>query len=296
MTETPAHSLETVWLIQATYAPDAAETRTPFRATHLARIAELQAAGVVVEAGAFTDVSSSMLLVRADSEQAALDIARQDVYMQNGVWVELRAKPFGRVRLWSRQAGGARRRLAIIRRWSADRRTRALGATRTRSDPRRSSVTRGRASRRRIATPLEPRSAAERESAAHTPRPRGPGASAISRAASCRRTASSGTTRSRAAFRARTSSSAGPARSPPRGRRPHAPSGRAASGVPLEARGVHDRGATAAQAGPEVAMQRGERRPGRALVRRIAGDPLAVGVRRQHLVRREQPGRQRGLA
>jgi len=101
MTETPAYSLETVWLIQATYAPDAAETRTPFRATHLTRIAELRAAGVVVEAGAYTDVSLSMLLVRADSEQAALDIARQDVYMQNGVWVELRAKPFGRVRLAS---------------------------------------------------------------------------------------------------------------------------------------------------------------------------------------------------
>ena len=99
MSETPAHSIEVVWLIQATYAPDAAETRVPLRAAHLAKVAELKAAGVIVEAGAFTDVSSSMLLVRAESEQAALDIARQDVYMQNGVWVELRAKPFGRVRL-----------------------------------------------------------------------------------------------------------------------------------------------------------------------------------------------------
>jgi uncharacterized protein len=99
MTTTPAHSLEAVWLVQATYAPDAAETRVPIRSAHLARIAELKAAGVVVEAGAFTDVTSSILLVRAESEQAALDIARQDVYMQNGVWVELRAKPFGRVRL-----------------------------------------------------------------------------------------------------------------------------------------------------------------------------------------------------
>jgi uncharacterized protein YciI len=99
MSETPAHSIEVIWLIQATYAPDAAETRAPFRAAHLAKVAELKAAGVIVEAGAFTDVSSSMLLVRAESEQAALDIARQDVYMQNGVWVELRAKPFGRVSL-----------------------------------------------------------------------------------------------------------------------------------------------------------------------------------------------------
>jgi uncharacterized protein YciI len=99
MTEMPAHSLETVWLIQATYAPDGAETRAPFRAAHLARAAELKAAGVVVEIGAFTDVTASILIVRAGSEEAALDIARQDVYMQNGVWVELRAKPFGRLRL-----------------------------------------------------------------------------------------------------------------------------------------------------------------------------------------------------
>jgi uncharacterized protein YciI len=53
----------------------------------------------MVEAGAFTDVSSSILIVRAESEEAALDVARSDVYMQNGVWVELRARPFGRVRL-----------------------------------------------------------------------------------------------------------------------------------------------------------------------------------------------------
>ena len=99
MSSTPAHSIELVWLVQATYTPDGAEARTPYRAAHLAKVAELKAAGVIVEAGAFTDVSSSMLLIRAESEQAALDIARADVYMQNGVWVELRAKPFGRVRL-----------------------------------------------------------------------------------------------------------------------------------------------------------------------------------------------------
>jgi uncharacterized protein len=99
MTETPAYSLETVWLIQATYAPDGAETRVPHRTAHLARVAELIAAGVFVEVGAFMDVSASILIVRAESEEAALDIARQDVYMQNGVWVELRAKPFGRIRL-----------------------------------------------------------------------------------------------------------------------------------------------------------------------------------------------------
>jgi uncharacterized protein YciI len=99
MAETPAHSIEPVWYVQATYAPDAAETRTPFRARHLARAAELKAAGVIVEVGAFADVSASVLLIRAATEQEALDVCRGDVYMQNGVWVELRARPFGRIRL-----------------------------------------------------------------------------------------------------------------------------------------------------------------------------------------------------
>jgi uncharacterized protein YciI len=99
MADTPAHSIEPVWLVQAMYAPDGAETRVPFRARHLARAAELKATGVIVEVGAYADVSASVLLIRAASEQDALDVCRGDVYMQNGVWVELRAKPFGRIRL-----------------------------------------------------------------------------------------------------------------------------------------------------------------------------------------------------
>lgn len=95
MPETPP--IEPIWLIEATYAPDAAETRVPFRAAHLTRLVELKDAGVVVEAGAFTDVSASIILLRAESEEAALAICRDDVYMRNGIWVEVRARPFGRV-------------------------------------------------------------------------------------------------------------------------------------------------------------------------------------------------------
>jgi uncharacterized protein YciI len=89
---------EPVWLVEATYAPDAAETRVPFRAEHIARLQELKRQGIIVEAGAFADVSSSLAIIRAADEQAALDVCRADVYLRNGVWVELRARPFGRVR------------------------------------------------------------------------------------------------------------------------------------------------------------------------------------------------------
>lgn len=95
----PAHSIESVWLVEATYAPDAAETRVPLRARHLDRIALLKAGGQVIEAGAFLDMTSSLLLVRAETEADALEIARSDVYLQHGVWVEVRARPFGRVAL-----------------------------------------------------------------------------------------------------------------------------------------------------------------------------------------------------
>jgi uncharacterized protein YciI len=90
-------AIESVWLIEASYAPDAAETRKPFRAEHLARILELRDAGVIIEAGAFPDVSASVVLLRAASEEQALAICRDDVYLRNGVWVELRARPFGLV-------------------------------------------------------------------------------------------------------------------------------------------------------------------------------------------------------
>lgn len=97
MSDSPPATIEPVWFVEATYAPDAAETRVPFRAEHLAGCAARLAAGTYVEVGAFADVSASIILVRAASEAEALEIVRDDVYLRNGVWVELRARPFGRV-------------------------------------------------------------------------------------------------------------------------------------------------------------------------------------------------------
>jgi hypothetical protein len=93
----PGIAVETAWVVEATYAPGGAEARAPFRAEHLARIVRLKAEGTVIEAGAFTDVSRSILLLRVASEEDALAIAREDIYLREGVWVEVRAAPFGRV-------------------------------------------------------------------------------------------------------------------------------------------------------------------------------------------------------
>lgn len=99
MTDRPTATIEPIWLVEATYAPDGADARTPFRAEHIARAAERIASGTYVEVGAFADVSSSIILVRAETEEAALALVRDDVYLRNGVWVELRARRFGRIRL-----------------------------------------------------------------------------------------------------------------------------------------------------------------------------------------------------
>lgn len=90
-------ALEQIWVVEATYAADAAERRSPFRAEHLARLRQLKATGTLVEAGGFADLTASLLLVRGDSEEGVLEVCRADVYFGNGVWTSLRARPFGRV-------------------------------------------------------------------------------------------------------------------------------------------------------------------------------------------------------
>lgn len=96
--EAAALPIESVWFVEVTYAPDAADARRPFRAEHIAGIQARLASGQYVEAGAFTDVSASVVIVRASTAQEAVALVADDVYMRNGVWVEVRARPFGRVR------------------------------------------------------------------------------------------------------------------------------------------------------------------------------------------------------
>jgi uncharacterized protein YciI len=95
----PGVDIEKVFLVEAQYTPQAPERRPAVRAEHLARIAELQRAGAIVAAGAYSDaMTSSILLVRADDAAAAVALARADVYVRAGVWGDISARPFGLVR------------------------------------------------------------------------------------------------------------------------------------------------------------------------------------------------------
>jgi hypothetical protein len=90
-------AIETIWAVEATYGSDAAERRPAVRQEHLRRIGELRAAGTIVEAGGYADMSGSLLLVRAPDEASALAILQGDVYARSGVWTGFRARALGRV-------------------------------------------------------------------------------------------------------------------------------------------------------------------------------------------------------
>lgn len=72
-------TIESVWLVECRYAPDGADTRTPFRSEHIRVAAERIADGRYVEVGAFADVSASIIIVRAGSEAEAVALVSDDV-------------------------------------------------------------------------------------------------------------------------------------------------------------------------------------------------------------------------
>ncbi len=96
--EIPADiAIETVYMVEATYTPEAAERRPAVRPQHLAHVGKLRDAGVIVEAGGHLDLSTALLIVRAGSAEEAVALFLDDVYTTTGVWTDLRAKPYGRV-------------------------------------------------------------------------------------------------------------------------------------------------------------------------------------------------------
>jgi len=88
-------AIESLWAIEADYASDAAERRPAVRLEHLTRIGRLMEAGTMVLAGAYADMSGSLLVVRAADEAAALAIVRDDVYARAGVWTGFRVRAIG---------------------------------------------------------------------------------------------------------------------------------------------------------------------------------------------------------
>ena len=98
MTDIPdGVSIETVWLVEVPYTPEAPDRRPLHRQVHLGRLATLIQGSVVIEAGGAQDWSKAVLLMRTSTADEALAIIEEDVYTLEGVWHSPTARPFGRV-------------------------------------------------------------------------------------------------------------------------------------------------------------------------------------------------------
>jgi uncharacterized protein YciI len=90
--------VETIYIVEISYTPEAATRRPAVRLEHLGRIGRLLTEGRIVEAGGYLDFSTAILWVRASSEAEAVALVRDDIYVREGVWLDdARARPFGRV-------------------------------------------------------------------------------------------------------------------------------------------------------------------------------------------------------
>jgi uncharacterized protein YciI len=94
----PGVAVQPIYVVEISYAADAAEKRPAVRPEHLTRVARLLEEGRLIEAGGFLDFSSALFLVPAPSEAEAIELIRDDVYLREGVWIDdARARAFGRV-------------------------------------------------------------------------------------------------------------------------------------------------------------------------------------------------------
>ena len=81
-------TVETVYAVEISYSPEAQAKRPAVRIEHLTRVARLLREGTLIEAGGYLDWKSALLIFRAPSEQEAIDLIRDDVYLRSGVWLD----------------------------------------------------------------------------------------------------------------------------------------------------------------------------------------------------------------
>jgi len=89
--------IETIYLVEVPYTPEAPDRRPPLRPAHVGRIARLIREGRIVEAGGCADWSKAVLLIRAADAAAAIALIEEDVYTSGGVWHSPTATAYGRV-------------------------------------------------------------------------------------------------------------------------------------------------------------------------------------------------------
>lgn len=85
--ELPAGArIEQIWLVEVPYTSEAPQLRPALRHAHLARMMRLKVQDRVIEVGGTADMSKSVLLMRAVSEDEIRALIAEDVYTTGGVW------------------------------------------------------------------------------------------------------------------------------------------------------------------------------------------------------------------
>jgi len=85
------------YVVEAAYVSGAADKRQPFREQHLERMGKLQAEGALALAGAFDDMSGSLLVFNLETEAAVKAIVESDIYWRNKIWTGYTIKKLNRV-------------------------------------------------------------------------------------------------------------------------------------------------------------------------------------------------------
>lgn len=93
---------EVCYVAECIYAKGAAERRAPFREQHLARVGMLSDEGALLLAGAYDDLTASLLVFAVASEEAVAAIIETDVYWKNKVWTSYTIRKLNRVVLEDR--------------------------------------------------------------------------------------------------------------------------------------------------------------------------------------------------
>lgn len=78
-------------------APDAKDKRPQQRPAHLEHLRPLAAAGKIRLAGPLTDGTGSLIVLEAESREAAWAIVARDPYVVNGVFGRVELHPFVQV-------------------------------------------------------------------------------------------------------------------------------------------------------------------------------------------------------
>ncbi len=85
------------YAVEAVYVEGAAEKREPFRKEHLERVVKLMNEGVLLVAGGFDDMKTSLLVFDVESEDAATAVIETDVYWREGIWTDMSVRKLNRV-------------------------------------------------------------------------------------------------------------------------------------------------------------------------------------------------------